>query len=565
MKSKKLFAVLYVLIGLLAVAGLTILILTSTVWKTKLTVEAQQVGESQNIVVNWKVDKSVDNVTIQVEHEDTVVYSTVLSNANDILKGTYTVPVYYGRQQVSVTIKKALYQNTVTKTVDVYANEYNIAPITATFPVAQFTLSLNDITQDGTIPTFVWFKRSGAWDYSKMPNNVYTIPVASASEILNNSNQRTIYSKTSAWIKELYEINKTSKFNLYYNDYYAYGWLQATVANGIPQENYKVVLLSDGTASYKYFNDHFDNESYAQEYASMVTKYNKLKQQIATKGYYTEGSSRFVISAGDVREYAFVMAKEEANVEWWLARYDRTLAPNTRNDAPDMDDAYDEVMELVNSGKIKRKDLNALLNAMTEEQQLATKELYHFSDDLFEKAKQEGKKIMVILGTWDHQEYNFDAYVKAVQKYYGDEYVYYYKGHPFSPTNTISGKLNHLTKLGLIDLDSTIPAELIFYFNPEAQSTGYASSTFVSLNDEQTCGIFGANKDSFTESYKDNVDFFITKVSQNNETYGSLVPNDDCYLLEFTDTTTYEIAIYNNASNKMTYYKLVDGVYQIVK
>ena len=160
---------------------------------------------------------------------------------------------------------------------------------------------------------------------------------------------------------------------------------------------------------------------------------------------------------------------------------------------------------------------------------------------------------------------NFDAYVNATKKYYGNGYVYYYKGHPYSPTNSVDGKLKHLQRLGLIDIDSTIPAELIFYFNPEAQTTGYASTTFISLNNEQTGGVFGTRKDDFSAIYKDNVDFFITKVSQNNETFGSLIPNEDCYLLEFTNTTDYEIAIYDNLLNKIAYYKLVDGAYKSVK
>ena len=561
MRSKKLI-VLYVVLGIAAVIGLTIIILTSTVWKTGLNVEASQIGDSQNVIVNWETSKPVDSVTIQVEHGHTVVYSTTLYNPNDILKGSHTVPVYYGRQQVSVIVKKALFRKTITKLVDVYADEYNIAPITATFPVAQFTLSLDSITQSGTIPTFVWFKRSAAWDYSKMPNNVFTVPVASTYDITSNTNQSKIYSKTSAWIKELYTINNASKFHLYYNDYYAYGWLQATIANGIPEENYNVVLLSDGTASYKYFNEHFDNLSYATEYAQMLEKYNKLKQEIATRQSYTEGNRGFSISADKIREYAYVMAKEEQNVEWWLARFDGTLAPNTRDNSAGI---YSQVEDLVAAEKIKRKDLNQLLNAMTEEQKQATKQLYHFSDDLFEKAEQENKKIMVILGTWDNQESNFDAYVNATKKYYGNGYVYYYKGHPYSPTNSVDGKLKHLQRLGLIDIDSTIPAELIFYFNPEAQTTGYASTTFLSLNDEQTGGVFGTRKDDFSAAYKDNVDFFITKVSQNNETFGSLIPNEDCYLLEFTNTTDYEIAIYDNLLNKIAYYKLVDGAYKSVK
>lgn len=59
------------------------------------------------------------------------------------------------------------------------------------------------------------------------------MPVASTSELLN-SGEGTMYRKTSAYVKELYSMNKNSKFNFYYNDYFAFGALQATIANGIP-------------------------------------------------------------------------------------------------------------------------------------------------------------------------------------------------------------------------------------------------------------------------------------------------------------------------------------------
>jgi len=400
------------------------------------------------------------------------------------------------------------------------------------------------------IPTFVWFKRSEAWDYSKMPENVFTIPTATASEITGNTDQREIYQKTSEWVKELYEINPDSKFNLYYNDFFAYGWMQATIGNGLPTENYKVVLLSDGTASFSYFNQHFDNDDYQTEYEKMLVKYNKLKKQIAKEKTYKQDTDKFVISAENAREYAYIMAKEESNVEWWLTRVSGTLAPNTPA-------AYAEVESLVSSGKIKVKDLNTLLKALTEEEKTDLKTLYNFSDTMFEKAAQENKEIMVILGTWTDTENstNFDQYVKAVQKYYGDDYVYYYKGHPKNPTNSVKGKLAHLKSLNLIDVDSTIPAELIFFFNPNAYCTGYQSSTFVSLDDEHSCGIFNVREDSFAEAYKNNIDFFITTLENDDATYGELVDNNTSFLLEFVNVVDYDIAIYNEANNSMTYYK----------
>ena len=555
--SKKVWIPLVTIFSAIVLTVIVLIVLTNTIWKVKLTVSAEQVENSQNIKVKWKISKEIDNIEIKVKHDGNIISSVVLSNPNDVFKGEYEIPAYYGKHIVSVSVSNKLFTTTEKQTVKVFADEYNIAPITATMPVTIFSLSLMDKdngiinnAEGNPIPTFVWFKRSEAWDYTNMPENVYTMPMVNSNRITANADQSEIYSNTSKWVKELYEINSNSKFNFFYNDYFAYGWLQATIANGIPQSNYKVVLLSDGTASFSYFNKHFDNENYATNYAKMVEKYNKLKTQIKSRKSYKEQLiNNFEIDANTIREYAYIMAKEEPNVEWWLTRVSGTMATN----CPEM---QNQINDLVSAGKIKVKDLKSLLFALTTEEQASLKQLYNFSDTMFEKASNENKKIMVILGTWTDTENktNFDEYVKAVQKYYGNDYVYYYKGHPRNPTNSVKGKLEHLNSLNLIDVDSTIAAELIFFFNPDAYCTGYQSTTFVSLDDEHSCGIFNVRKDSFTESYKNNIDFFISMVESTDTKYGSLVDKKSC-LLEFVKATEYDIAIYDDSKNSMKYYK----------
>ena len=185
------------------------------------------------------------------------------------------------------------------------------------------------------------------------------------------------------------------------------------------------------------------------------------------------------------------------------------------------------------------------------------KALYKFSDTMFDKAKEENKQVMIILGTWTktEQEELFDNYVKAIMAYYGEDFVYYYKGHPKNPTDTVEGKRAHLEELGLTDIDSTIPAELIFFFNPEAFGSGYQSSTFLSVSAEKTCAIIKTRKDSFSESYKANVDIFMS-LNSLNSTKNGFTTSSTQVLLEFNDTTKYDIAIYDTKTNKLTYYKL---------
>lgn len=566
--------------GVILLGLLVFLLVYFCALKVDVKASAAQIDQSQAININWDASKQLDSIKVSVYHNNKLVNVKYLNKASQMASNKTAIEGFYGKMTVKVQFKKGIYSTTKTMKVNLSADEYNIAPITATMPVTLFTLSLDEITNKGAIPTFVWFKRSGAWDWTKLPQNVYEVPVATAEQFLN-SDQNVMYSSTSKWVKELYEINKNSKFNFYYNDYYAYGWMQATIANGIPAENYKVTLLSDGTASFNYFNKHLNNANYASNYEAMKTNYLKLKNEIASKKKYTESSKGFTIDANTLREYAFVMAKEEPNVEWWLTRANGTLGTYVVDSATNKT-VYSEFVQPTEGSAIQVKDLKTLLvkidprvntsNADKTDEEIEAmvadrwfkkadlKSLYKFSDTMFEKAEEEHKQVMVILGTWTETEQAdyFDNYVKAIKAYYGDNYVYYYKGHPKNPTDTVEGKRAHLESLGLIDIDSTIPAELIFFFNPEAFGSGYQSSTFLSVSAEKTCAIIKVRKDAFSQSYKDNVEVFMSTNTLNADKTG-FEASTTCVLIEYNDTTRCDIAIYDTIANTMKYYKLNTG------
>lgn len=566
--------------GVILLGLLVFLLVYFCALKVDVKASAAQIDQSQAININWNASKQLDSIKVSVYHNNKLVNVKYLNKVSQMASNKTEIEGFYGKMTVKVQFKKGIYSTTKTMKINLSADEYNIAPITATMPVTLFTLSLDEITNKGAIPTFVWFKRSGAWDWTKLPQNVYEVPVATAEQFLN-SDQNVMYSSTSKWVKELYEINKNSKFNFYYNDYYAYGWMQATIANGIPAENYKVTLLSDGTASFNYFNKHLNNANYASNYEAMKTNYLKLKNEIASKKKYTESSKGFTVDANTLREYAFVMAKEEPNVEWWLTRANGTLGTYVVDSATNKT-VYSEFVQPTEGSAIQVKDLKTLLvkidprvntsNAGKTDEEIEAmvadrwfkkadlKSLYKFSDTMFEKAEEEHKQVMVILGTWTETEQAdyFDNYVKAIKAYYGDNYIYYYKGHPKNPTDTVEGKRAHLESLGLIDIDSTIPAELIFFFNPEAFGSGYQSSTFLSVSAEKTCAIIKVRKDAFSQSYKDNVEVFMSTNTLNADKTG-FEASTTCVLIEYNDTTRCDIAIYDTTANTMKYYKLNAG------
>ncbi len=180
------------------------------------------------------------------------------------------------------------------------------------------------------------------------------------------------------------------------------------------------------------------------------------------------------------------------------------------------------------------------------------------SDKIFEKAIRENKKIMLVLDTWTspRSPETFARYVRAIKAYYGDGFVYYYKGVPNSPVNTSSDKAGYLESLGLIDVNASISTERLLMLNPDIYICGYASTAF-QIVDKAHCGaIFNVRRALFGENYKNNVEFFITAVSSSDIKYGRIADGNDCCVFEFGLNDKYDIAIYSDLQNTLRFYKL---------
>lgn len=430
----------------------------------------------------------------------------------------------------------------VTQIVGVVAEEYNFAALNASFPVVYFTLSLPEITvnEDKPVPTFVILERTKSYDWDKLPQNVYTLPLAHEYEVTTGDNFHPLRKVMAEYIKDLYELNPDSKFNLYTVDNYPEHVLDMLVANQIPESNYTVHLLSDGDGSYYYFNQHFGGANARELYSEMVDIWKELKEKVRKEGYfdhawvtkYGSGNKYSVLA-----KYAYIIANEEANVDWWLARVSDTFI------GEDMDFMND----VKQSECIKVVGIANLLSNLTEEQTEQIKLLYRFSDDMFSKANELGKKVMIILGARVTGEVDFEDYAKFVQTYYGDEYVYYYKGHPGTPTGLYPEKQEQLNRLGMIDIESSIPAELIFLFNPDVYLSGYQTSAFLSVSeDAMACALFNAPK-TVEQVYAPKMDVFITRIKEDSEYYKYCVKGNRSYLVEYNSKD--EVSIYDATEN----------------
>jgi len=476
-------------------------------------------------------------------------------------------------EKVNVSFDNTLVEYT---NVGITAEEYNISFLNGTYPVLVYSLKIDEITQDGEIPTFVYLERNAAYNWQKLPENVYTIPTVSKEKSIMGDfhEMRNIYSD---YIKTLYDLNPYSKFNFYLVDNYCELLLEFAYANNIPEENWSATLLSDGAGTAFFLSSTFGVDNPSDKYDDMVDNWEDLKEAVADGNYsntlvhdetiYPADETQYSI----LSRYAYVIDKAQDNVSWWVNRL-RVGENLSAINAKDPTFAADIVATPTSFYT------NNLLAALDEEGKQAFKELYHFSDEMFSYAEEQNKKVMVILGTdWNGEKSSFYDYIKLTMDFYGDGYVYYYKGHPGFATSNFPDRQTELNTLAangyeVLELDCSIAAEVILFYNPDIYLCGWPSSTFDSVESElMACSLFNctlAGSTSYT--YADMIDIFISNLTSSEYNGITLNSEHDYYLIEYNNCDDYshqvenynkhEFAIYDSTINSMKYYKMEDSV-----
>lgn len=491
-------------------------------------VTVAQAGDEQTISVCWETDEEVDRAIVTVEHGGQSISRTVFEGKS-VENKSVEVAAIYGNLTVQVDLYHGARNCHVEQTVSLTAPEYNFAPLSGTMPVLLFTLSLDEITAEGEIPTFVWLARPDAWDWNRLPVGVYAMPNATREEVTQHENYNLMVAKTAAYIRELAEADPASRFNLYINDYNAYLYPQMLLAQNV--QNYTVTLLSDGTASYNEFNGAFNVENPSAVYESMREKFAAFREEVAGDERYPNDT--YSIGSGELRAYCYVMAREYENIDWWLTRLNGTLQ------------CGDEAFLAEAKTYIAEKNIGTMLASLDEAEQAELKTLYHFGDEMFGAAELLNKKVMIFLGTHLTSQENFIEYAKYAMDYYGDDYVYYYKGHPATPTGLYPQIKKEIEALGIIDLESSIAAELILFFYPDVYLCGYPSSTYLSVTEEEmACGLFGVTEEGAAQyEYCELMEFYIAPIEAHGERYASLIadPSHRYFIAEFSADDTFDL------------------------
>ena len=509
---------------------------------------AAQVDKTQNLAVSWNEGKDLKSVDIAVKYGDVSLGG--ITEKGETGKAEFMAR--YGKYTLNIVFtEKNNKKYSLDFDVALAADKYVIAPISGSMPQLYFTLNLDEITNNGETPAFVWLARPDSWNWENLPKNVFMMPTAAREEVLTHNNYDRMMAATKAYIADLYAADPNSKFELYINDFNAYAYVDLLIGNGVPEENFYVTLLSDGGASYSAFNEAFNPDDAAfdadAKYAQMAQNLDAVYGEVKEAGAYTYDGD-YTVSTSDFRQYCYVAAKEKTNVEWWVLRPRAGVLCS-----PDEDFINRVLTEEVSKAPydaensiIEERNFASPLTKMSDEQKTALKALYNFNNEMFEAADNQGKKAMMILGSWANAENepDFAAYVNLVKKYYGDEFVYYYKGHPNTPTSTVPEKQTQLSELNLIDVESSINAELILFFYPDIYMCGYNSSTFMSVeSEEMACAIFNMTKEAAaenegTENYRDLIGLYLSPIEDTAAYAECAAADHEYFLIEYNNVET---------------------------
>ena len=496
----------------------------------------------------------------------------------------------YGKWYVTVSFLKegAAVQINDEVVTGIIAEEYNIAPISATLPVTFFSLNLwGTMYGDGSTPnireqgpTILVMERPNSYDWNALPEGLYPLPYMSVEDLTyqpgGNIDAMNLFRERewimAAYVRDLLEVDPDAMIHLYCVDYYSDLVQKIIYANRIPEDQYTITLLSDGSFTYARFAQVYNDENPEAKHEQLKAKWEAAKEYAYDNGEVQEG-----FEAGKCGDYLWVVTDTEPNAELWVAR-------SALFESPGDGDAFAITLKgkkdsggnviVPKNPKIIDISISTLLtkNIQNPGNTEEFKALYNFNDGFFSEAEEQGKDAMVFLGSRVTSEPDFENYCRFVMTYYKDDYIYYYKGHPATPTDLYPQKQEQLAGLGITDVDSSIAAELILFFNPEIYLSGYASSTYASVPVGMGKGMFNMTKEAGLANLNYmNMEFWTTPITDDSD--DRLLDlreiGHESYLVEFNDTVAeekgYDIAIWDATKPEIRYYKeLEDGSYELV-
>lgn len=394
----------------------------------------------------------------------------------------------FGKWQVTAEFTKKGQITRRVKDLDVYfgVTKANIVDCVATTDT--LITALKWYTEDGaidtSIPTFLDIRRPKAFDWQNLPENMYRHAMISAERNEEDIGYWRRCGYLSEFVRDLLIANPDTYFNFYLNDYHMRTLARLAWANKVPDGNYSVTMVTDGSASYSMFRRAYSGTDNAAALHAQYVKETEEYRAGIKSGKITNYEDMLYLRD---RVYA-LMDVEEAHgnpVRWWVVR--------KSGDTFGLPDADFQAKVLADT-RITNNYINNLLAAMSAAgNDEAFKTLYSFEDEMFQNERDQGKKLLMFLGSSAAVERDYPPmdYIKFHIAFYGDTYAYFYKGHPGNVQVELEENKKPYTDIGVHVLDASIAAELFTYFNPDIYVSGYESSYYQNTgNEEQDVGLF---------------------------------------------------------------------------
>ena len=475
--------------------------------------------------------QDVTKLTATLKVGDTV-YSSVESNGD-----TITVP-YYGKWQVEITDGD---NNTTTEEVPIAASKYNIANLTSSVPSLLYTLKflggeIEKTDQNGQeIPSIITTSRPNQFDWDHLPEGMYANPFVDNSRIQIN-NLSPVYNGIFQYVSMLSEISPDATFNIWLNDCHFLQGLTpvlGTLADADDQGRVNYRFITDGGGvSYSMISESYPDSDYQDDHAAHTEMWNTIKAQLKN----SETLSSDLKNQSYKAVYAAVDSERDA--KWFIIRKSAdTITPADEN----------LQTKILNDDRVVSSYMNNLLTKVEEAGQANTlKTLYKFEDQIITDILSRNKIPMLIIGSSRGLEATDPVkdYIPVIQELYGENYELVYKPHPGNVASTYD-------VAGIPVLDPGIAAELFSFFYPSVVMSGYASTTFLSLNEEQKGALIGVNKyDAYNsedrmyavvKQYADGFDYFL---SRNN---GEIIIEEQDVIPQDEENTEETISTFSTA------------------
>ena len=379
-----------------------------------------------------------------------------------------------------------------TGNINVYMNWGTVSPL---YSLLNVYTDIDEAKKEGREPTksFMWYERAATANEKLLPENV-TLMNNIDAKYNNGANNAENTKQCMGFFRKVYETYPNAHYTLFTDDLRAqYEFLMMNY-NGVPKEQYNVVLGTDGTATYSMIKNYLYKNSDPTDVDQVMGDvnsnwdwyaywYHEYQKRISN---HQVEQSRFINTNGGASFVVWEQASQD-NVEYWV-QWPQLMV----SDVEGLNEYLQSKMHIVEkhhndmyaalSEESKKEFLNLVLAGSFRDTEYPTdtdfKAMY---DEQYFPGYSEGKKYMIISGTSkDGENPAFEESVDAVMNYFGDEYTYLYKPHPAWPAKNVEGREEYLKSKGIVELPAQTPMEVILWTYPNVNVGGYNSSLYMS-------------------------------------------------------------------------------------